>query len=102
MEMFLKTTKENEFVKVQLKYSLGGINYATYQNEERGYYLHVTPVTRERGFESYIAFTGVKKCILPVSRKSKKAEEKAIVLAETEKQKLIEYVCKQNGIELVG
>lgn len=44
METFLKTTKENEFVKVSIKYHLGGINFATYQNEERGFYIYVTPV----------------------------------------------------------
>lgn len=37
--------------KVSVDYSKGGINYFSYKSEPRGYYLYVTPVRREDGFE---------------------------------------------------
>ena len=59
-------------IKCEVYYSKGGVNYFTYKNEARGYYMSVTPVERKNGFESFIAFTGCKTCILPVARQSKK------------------------------
>ena len=74
------TGTSNQYLKCQVYYSLGGVNYFTYKNEQRGYYVSLTPVTRERGFESFTAFTGGKFCIVPAARQSKKREEEAITL----------------------
>lgn len=59
-------------IKCAVYYSKGGVNYFTYRNEQRGYYMSVTPVKRENGWEQYVAFTGSKTCIHPVERQSKK------------------------------
>lgn len=91
-------------IKVEIKYSLGGINYATYRNEPRGYYLFVTPVElKDCGSyqtEMYSAFSGIKDCIKTVTRKSKKAEAEAERIAQTREKELINYVLAQNGLEL--
>ena len=89
------------FLKIELSYNLGGYNVFTYKEEPRGYYLNVSPVHREnRGAcitESYTAFTGVKKLIKTVTRKSSKAEAEAEVDAADILPDLIDYVCRHNG-----
>jgi hypothetical protein len=37
--------------RVSVDYSKGGINYFTYKTDPRGYYIYVSPVVREDGFE---------------------------------------------------
>ena len=73
-------------LKAQIYYALGGSNMFTYENEARGYYVSVCPVKREErdGFtmESFIAFTGLKQCVLPVQRKSAKKMSEAITYFE--------------------
>lgn len=90
-------------LKVDLYYSLGGINYFTYKNEARGYYLSVTPVDRsERGgivCESTTLGSGVKKLILEVGRQSKSAAEKATLMSKNYIHDLIKYVCATENIE---
>ena len=92
-------------LKIELYYSLGGMNYSTYRVESRGYYLSVTPVERRvsRGYtsECYTAFTGIKQLVKGVKRKSQKAEKEAENLAENLVNKMIDYVCSQNGLELL-
>lgn len=73
-------------LKAEIYYSLGGINYFTYKNEPRGYYMSISPVQRETRdygtMESYTAFSGLKQCVLPVQRKSQKKLEEAITYFE--------------------
>ena len=45
-------------LKVVISYNKGGINYFTYKNETRGYYVSVTPVTRGERFESFYLLSG--------------------------------------------
>lgn len=91
-------------LKIEVYYSLGGYNYFTYKQENRGYYLSVSPVERKTDeygtMESYTAFTGIKKLIKEVSRKSKKAEAEAEAIAENETKNLIDYVCTKNNLEV--
>ncbi len=92
-------------LKIELYYDLGGMNYFTGRAENRGYYLSVSPVTRGTsagGFtsESYTAFTGIKQNIKQVTRKSAKAEAEAEKLATDVMEKLIDYVCKKNELEI--
>lgn len=100
MKEYIKTTKENTYLRVEVKYNIGGMNYFTYKDEPRGYYLSVSPVERDGHFESYQAFSGIKQCILEVKRQSKKQAEKAEQLAETYKENLINYVLNKNGLSL--
>jgi hypothetical protein len=83
-------------LKIEVRYNKGGMNYFTSRNEERGYYLSVTPVERTKGdgytTESYVGFSGVKKLILPVARQSEKQYQAAIVAAESHVEELKNWV----------
>nr|DAM27906.1 MAG TPA: hypothetical protein [Caudoviricetes sp.] len=105
MKKYIPTTKENHFLKVELYYTKGGINVFTYKTEARGYYLSVSPIERTRTdygatLESYTAFSGVKKCVLEVSRKSQKQEARAEQLAADLEPVLIRHVLASSGLEL--
>lgn len=50
--------------------------------------------------ECYTAFSGVKQLIKEVTRQSKKSEAEAEKIAKTVESKLIDYVCRENGLEL--
>ena len=73
--MFKRYIKANgkgvNALRCELYYSLGGFNYFTYKNEARGYYLSVSPVEKSEHMESYVGFSGVKKCLLEVTRHPK-------------------------------
>lgn len=91
---YIKTNQENQFLKCELYYSLGGMNYFTYKNDARGYYVSVSPVERETRdygvtMESYTAFSGWKKCVVECARKGKKAEAKALEAYEAAKQEML-------------
>ena len=88
-------------LKCEVYYNLGGINYFTYKTEQRGYYVSVSPVERKGNCESYIGFSGIKNCVLPVNRQSKKAEEAAISMMDKAVRPLIDYVTKLRGIKLL-
>ena len=78
-----KATRNATHLKAEIYYALGGHNVFTYKNESRGYYISVSPVEREGGWESYTAFTGLKQCVLPVQRKSQKKMNEAIEYFES-------------------
>ena len=102
---FLEVASSNAtHLKVELYYSKGGMNYFTSQNERRGLYLSVSPVSRtlhEGGgvSERYTAFSGVKQHVLEMSRANQKTLDN-FVIDETLKQELIKHVCEKNGITL--
>ena len=87
-------------LRVELTYDLGGYNMFDYTKKARGYYLVVTPVTREHGMESFTAFTGLRRCIKEVKRKSKGAELAAIKDAELIEKAMIGRVLVSNHLEL--
>lgn len=35
-------------LKIEVYYHLGGINYFTYKDEQRGYYLSISPINKKR------------------------------------------------------
>lgn len=86
---YLNTNKDKTFLKCELYYSLGGMNYFTGKTEARGYYVSVSPVERSNGWESYTAFSGWKKCVVECARKGKKAEAKALEVYEAAKQEML-------------
>ena len=100
----LETTNENEYIRVEVKYNIGGINYFTYKEEERGYYLHVSPIKIEQrnGYkmESFTGFSGIKTLIKSVKRKSAKSEKEAIELSKEYEERLINYVLNKNNLSL--
>lgn len=77
----------NKQLKIEVYYDKGGMNYFTYKNEPRGYWLSMRQVERkveDHGvvIESYGMFSGAKAFLLEVKKKSDKAYERALVLAE--------------------
>ena len=86
---YINTNQDKTFLKCELYYSLGGMNYFTGRAEARGYYVSVSPVERGDGWESYTAFSGWKKCVVECARKGKKAEAKALEVYETAKQEML-------------
>ena len=68
----IPTGKENEYIVVNLFYSKGGANYFTGDNDQRGYFVSVTPRTiTDTGFITTL-FSGYKKFIQPANRFSAK------------------------------
>lgn len=76
--------KENHYLKCECYYSLGGLNAFTYKNEERGYYLSVSPVEKDGIMESYVAFSGTKILLVKATRQSKQKEEAAAARFDAE------------------
>lgn len=108
MEKYLKL-KENgqreNFIKISLDYSLGGMNYWNGHNEGRGYYIYVQPVERDErpgGFamEGFMMGSGVKQLVKPVARRSDKAQKEAEALFNAAAIPLVEYVLEKYGLEL--
>jgi len=87
-------------LKVQLYYDKGGMNYFSNRLETRGYYLSVSPVKRTRVqnlvTEEYTAYSGIKRLILPVGRRSDKSDEQAERLAESKIEELKNEVISRN------
>lgn len=102
----LKANQDATHIKIEIYYNLGGYNCFTCKTEQRGYYLSVVPVTRERrdGYtlESFAAFTGTKQLLKSVTRKSAKAEKDAEQLALAVENKLVDFVCRANELELAA
>lgn len=93
-------TKEVNALRVEVYYNKGGYNLWTHKEEKRGYYASIMPVRRDGFMESYTCFTGVKQLIKEVNRKSDKAYTDAVNAAGDVIEKLIDYVCKENKIEV--
>lgn len=87
-------------LKVELYYSLGGTNVFTYKDEPRGYYLSVSPVSRKGNWETYVAFTGLKQCILSVKRQTPKKAQEALSKMNDYLQPLIDKVLQDTGLQL--
>lgn len=84
-------------IKLEVFYSLGGMNVFTYRNEERGYYISATPVERTDRYEMTTAFSGIKKCILPCARKSAKRAAEA---EKSDFKEILSYILTKNNLEL--
>lgn len=91
----------NKELKIEVFYDKGGINYFNSKNEPRGYWLSMRQVERDRRengvvIESYGMFSGAKAFLLEVKRKSDKAYEQALVLAEEKVADLKLHVLAKN------
>lgn len=96
--------KENSngwnFIEIEVKYSLGGMNYFTGKNEKRGYYLHVQPMEVKGGYVTITGFSGAKWLLKETKRKSAKAEQEAIKEANLTKDDCIKLILNKHGLEL--
>ncbi len=81
--------KDNDYICVDLRYNLGGFNGFSMKEEPRGYYLHVQPKTIEGNVEIMGAFTGYKRLILTVDRKSFKSSVRALKMVIEDNRKLL-------------
>ena len=88
------------FVKVYLDYDLGGMNYFSGREKKRGYYLTVLPVEKGGHMEGFTAFTGVSELLIECSRKSTKAEQRAIEKAPAYEKFLIDHIVNKYGYTL--
>ena len=96
----------NKTLDVELFYALGGQNFFSGNNEQRGYYLSATPVSRSEDgmWKTVAAYSGTKMLIEPAARFSQKTLETlaADVLQRPELNSIIESVCQKNGLTLEG
>lgn len=70
-------------IEISVRYEAGGMNYFTYRESKRGYYVSVSPVKIEKhnGYEtrSFVAFSGTKALLQEAKRFGQgKLEEIAI------------------------
>jgi len=86
-------------LKIELYYTKGGMNYFTSSNEKRGLYLSVTPIERRSGSESFIAFSGIKKCVKEMPRFNQKQFD-TFVVDKRDLDQLINHVVAKNNFEL--
>jgi DNA mismatch repair ATPase MutS len=88
--------RNGKTLEIEVRYNVGGQNNWTSRNEKRGYYLHVTPV-QIKDYGTYrtvtmTAFSGYKQLLKEVGRKSAKAEQEAIQIAEQYVEEMIKAV----------
>lgn len=95
-----ENAEKNTHLEIQVYYSLGGMNYFTYKTEERGYYIKVTPVIKKGYCTTTTAFSGIKQCMIPCNRQSKKKAEEAANIPQSEYQHLIDRVLIRNNLEI--
>ena len=74
-------------LKTEVSYNKGGMNYFSGRTEQRGYYVSVSPVVVSdlgNGFKSekYTAFSGIKRLVMEVGRKSDSSEKEAELRAQ--------------------
>lgn len=89
-------------IELEVCYSLGGTNCFTHKSSPRGYYLHAAPV-KHVDIGSCIMVTsalgsGIKVCLLEVSRQSDKQFEVACAIAADRAKALLEWCRSEYGI----
>ena len=100
MRTYLNTTEESTKIKIILSYNLGN----SYM--KRGYYLYAYPIREELTngvmFEFMGLHTGNRMLILECKKKSEKAYNEAINIANTLQNELIENVTNKNNLTLLN
>lgn len=94
-------------VEVSIYYSKGGMNYFTYRNEPRGYYFSIQPyLDSDLGNgvtgRMFRAFSGMKDCVLPCERQSKKRYETAKAMMDDLVNEYLDSWCKGNNVTLLS
>ena len=89
-------------LRLSVSYSLGGMNYWTYKQEPRGYYLHITPEKHDTSFGYGVTSTalgsGCKMFLHAVNRQSEKQMKIAVDEARENAQKLVDWCKEEYGI----
>ena len=106
MKKYIPVSGNNDVthIRIDIDYDLGGYSMLSYTQKPRGYYLSVVPVKREERYgcmmESFTAFTGYRKLLNEVTRKSAKAEKVAEQIAEELIPLIVEKVCAENHVKV--
>lgn len=87
MKKYEKIEGSNKELKIEVYYDKGGMNYFNGKNEPRGYWLSMRQVEVQRTdrsivIESYGMFSGAKMFLNEVKKKSDKAYQLALSMAE--------------------
>ena len=93
-------TKNANVIIASIYYNKGGANFYSYKNEERGYYFSIIPEEQRGCMHIYEGFSGVKTCILPVNRQSKKSFEVAKSMLEKYIDLYLDDYCNDNGFTI--
>jgi hypothetical protein len=97
MKKYEKIEGSNKQLKIEIYYDKGGMNYFNGKNEPRGYWLSMRQVERkveDHGvvIESYGMFSGAKMFLNEVKKKSDKAYQLALSMAEGKIEELRGHV----------
>lgn len=87
-------------LEVETFYSKGGMNYFTYEDERRGYYVECSPVEIGNNCITRGLFDGAKIFIEPAKRFNKKRMAQLDEMTLENAKDLIQYVLEKNGLEL--
>lgn len=96
-------TENTNQIKLEVYYSLGGVNWMTGKSSPRGYYLSATPVEhRDAGGGCMLVGTilgsGIKDCLLEVSRQTDKQFAVACALASERVPDLLDWCRDEYGV----
>ena len=86
----------------EVYYDLGGMNYFTGRVESRGYWFSLQPYESDGICRSFVAFSGVKTCVLPCGRQSAKRFEEAKGMLDALIDEHMAAFCAENALTLVG
>ena len=107
----IEPTESENSLCLEVLYSAGGYNLYNGDNEQRGYYLHCSPVMiktdrpdngKEYTTNTFTVGKGYKLLLKEVGRRSKKAETEANILGEEKSDYIIDKVCKRYGLKLAA
>ena len=87
---------------VGISYALGGMNYFTYKDEPRGYYFSLQPWESDGVWRKFAAFSGVKMCVLPCGRQSRKRFEEAKGMIDDLAAEYMAGFCAEHGITVLS
>lgn len=91
---------EPNVLSVSIAYSKGGVNYFSYRQEERGFWLHIQPERRSGHTVTCSPMDGVKTCVEQVSRFSAKAFNNCVADIDKYVKDYVRPYCEQNGIKI--
>jgi len=88
--------KDATHLEVSVYYTKGGANYFSGGTIRRGYYLSVTPVTKNDRTVSFTMFSGRKQFLLETARYTAKQFAHAVEMAKDVEDELITAVVAEN------
>jgi hypothetical protein len=94
--------KGAKYIVTDINYHLGGYNWATHEQDKRGYKVTVTPEEIGESFRTVSAFSGYKHFVHEVKRKSDKAYVEAVRKVVEEEidmvGRMVQAVCMQEAL----